>query len=228
MKRLVKSNEETKYAAVQIQNDVVIPYDSTTAPVGMIVPVAQGPTSNRREGNQISPTTMRTIFHFDFAAGFSSSVDVTIALYILTHKTFKSMAAVLADPNVSKVWDDGAGLAAVAWDPTFPLVSEMKRVDPTVLTLLKKKQFRLIRNVGTDNSDVTPGNAPNVKQGMAKFVYMHKKLPKFKYDGTAQNLPSNYAPYFYAICYRTDGTPMADRTLCPNMTVRSELYYKDS
>lgn len=226
MKRLVSQTEETKYAASQIVTNSIVPLSSLIAPIGMITPVFQGATSNRRIGDKLAPTKMTTKFHFFFDRAFTTTIDVTIALYVLTHKSFKSMAGVLADPNVGNVWDNGSGTAAVGWDTVNPLISEMLRVDPTVYTVLKKKQIRLIRNVGLDNLDATPGNAPNIKQSVASYTYRHKKLPKFKYDGGA-GLPSNYAPFFFAIAYRSDGSGPITNPELPNMSVRSELYFKD-
>jgi len=167
------------------------------------------------------------MFHFFFDKGFSTSVDVTIVLYILTNKQFKSMPGVLADPDRSDFLDPGAGGDAQPWDSNNPLLAADYRVDPSAVTVLKKKKFRLIRNVGLDNLDATAGNAPNIRQSVANFTYTHKKVPSLKYDGAAQ-LPNNYAPYFFAIVYRTDGFPLTDTTLSPNMAVRTELFYKDA
>lgn len=227
VKALVASQEETKYSASQIVTGAVVPIDFVANPIGMLVPIAQGATSNRRIGDRITPTRMTTKFHFYFEPAFNTTVDVTVCLYILTNKTFKSTASVISDPRRQLILDYGNGVGGAAWDPANPIISEMCRMDPESVTVLKKKQFRLIRNVGTDDLDVTPGNAPNLKQSVARYTYTHKRLPKLKYDGGATDA-NNYAPYFYVVAYRTDGAGPLPNTLQPNFHARSELYFKDA
>lgn len=226
VKFLLGKSEETKYAASQIATNTIIPIDTLTAPIGLVQSIFQGVPSNRRVGDSITPVKMRSQFHFFFDPAFTTTADVTVLVYILTSKKSKSIAQVLADPNISRILDNGSGTGSVAFDSANPLISEMLRVSPEDFTVLRKKKLRLIRNQGSGNLDNTSAVAPNGRSDSVSFTYNHTRLPKFKYDATVST-PTNYAPFVYVVAYPTNGTVMTG-PLQPNMHIRSELFFKDA
>lgn len=232
MKRLVASTEETKFAAFQTNLNQIVP-NTSVGSIGLAqqiwVPTSQGVRSNNRIGERITPKSLRTQFRFFYDSAFTTTADVMIDLYIMTSKKCKSQQSVLADPDIiaGNFLDQGIGAAATFWDVVNPYTSASQRVDPSTLTLLKKKTFRLIRNVGAENLDATAGNAPNMTKSYASYSYSFKKIPKLIYDGNT-TYPSNFAPFYLAVAYKSDGSSTLTNANSPNMSVYSTMTFKDS
>jgi len=199
--------------------------------------VAKGDEQHQRQGDQITPTSLKLTWDFSFTPTNIlllpdvSSRDITVVL-LMAHsksgKVYRSAGASQtgAAPDASTGYLKGDQGANTYFDgnqlrSTF---SWNKAAWTPILT----KKFRLHKPAGVANA--TQATSYNYGQSQIvrrQFTHTIKKLPKLKYDSTQNGVPQNYAPYWAVGYYYNDGSKPDTSGGILQVSCRTYMSWKD-
>jgi len=233
---VIKTRAETKYVAAQWDTTTIGTQLLTTAGADlypMIPTVGQGTDTYQRIGDAIKPTLLRTKFVVYYTPPPSnSSYDVYVRFLCVSSKSNKSFAQSAAFPG-GDLLDSGNGTTSdvpnqVGGTSDNLEVMSLKPVNKRAWNVHHDKIVRLVKNCGAPNAGVTAGDAPNLPGlSQQRFIFSTPHKAALRYEGTSAQWPTNFAPYWCAFAWTSDGTNYPGSALV-SVATRSELYYTDS
>jgi len=232
---MVKSKAEVKYIANQ-WDDVLIGAQCDTAAGSQLYPmmpvVAQGTDTDQRIGDSIKASTIRTKFVVYYTAPPSnSSYDVYIRVLCVTSKVIKSQAEVASIPG-GNLLDRGNGTQTDVPNNTNTIANleeySLMPVNRKSWTVLHDKVIRLVKNTGSPSGATSTGEAPNLG-GLSqhRFTFSTPHKGALKYEGASALFATNFAPFWCAYAWTSDGSAFPGSAL-PTFATRSEIYYTDT
>lgn len=230
IKKVIKSQSETKYAAENITAaPIVVPAAQTTpANLARMLPrIGQGIQDNQRVGDVIQPTRACTYWTFYLNRALIDLYDVTLNLVVVYVKGATTDVAVAALPggDFLKV-GDGTNTDPVAAFTPVQMLTQVNHyhVNNDQYTLKKWFKRRICKGAGDVNGLSAGGNSPPTGgQGAISLQYKWKP-PHLKYSDAAQNLPRNHYPVYMVWATANDGSVLNGLL---SFNCRTELFYKD-
>ena len=238
--KTLNSKLETKYVVAGGLNNVTF-NGAISGPneyYSIIPPIERGVGSWQMVGNAITPMEVRTDFHIGLT-DVTRTESFVCVLFILESKRVKdyplltalgpSATFINATPNILK---SGSSTQAQAWDGTPASLG--LPVNNSEFTLLKKFVFKMDKNSGAQNGDVSQWVSPNVggSSNYKHIVYKYKGYPKqLKYapDGSSgAQYPNNDAPFWCIGYFKTDGTVADVAFQNINVTTVTSMTFKDA
>jgi len=107
-------------------------------------------------------------------------------------------------------------------------IFSLKPVNKRAWNVHHDKVIRLVKNCGFANAGTTAGDAPNLPGlSQQRFTFTTPHKAALRYESGAAQWPTNFAPYWCAFAWTSDGTNYPGSAL-PTVSTRSEMYYTDS
>lgn len=240
IKRVVASKEELKYVAYQNEDKTV--YTSVSSVAGanlyqMFPPVLQGTTASDRIGNAITPKSIRTHFAMWLPSGITNSVNCYVRLLCLSSREVKSYSGT-SSLEGDNLFLDGAGgsqdIPSVGGSTDLSVnltKNQFLPVNRKSWIVHHDKIYHLTKNVGTQNNqgrDATNGTDPNTPAATYHRITVstpHKG--QIKYDYPADDVANNFAPYWCAYVWSSDGVATFDFSGRVTIASRSEMYFTE-
>lgn len=234
---IIRSNEETKYVAENLLDNVnfnsgigstnpLVPNEWYRC-IPLVVPYTTGgqQSSFIRQGKVVQPVACKVHVRIGFDYRDSHQRDLTVVLYMISSKTERTyFSGSPSQPFESRILDNGDG-TNVRFAGTY--LDSTKPIDKDGIRLITKRTFRLHKGQGTTpTSAISTGQGPIVTKNLTFKVPMPKKL---QYEETLQT-PAHYAPVFGIGYYYNDNTtPDLDLTAgCIQVWARTEMWFKDA
>jgi len=230
IKKVVAPAEEVKYVAEQWDTVTISPSLNTSGGTDlhyMIPEVAQGAAASERIGNTLNPKGVRTHFQFYFANDTLMTANVFIRLLCVSSREIKDYAnaAALIGGNLF-LNGDGAGQDINGASYNDNLVkNQFLPINRKSWIVHHDKTIHLAKGYGFINNDTTSlrvstGSVPVSHR--CTLTTPHKGA--FKYDNTADTAPNNFAPFWCAYIWTSDG---GNTTAVVKCDTRSDLYFTE-
>lgn len=254
IKKIVRSQEETKYWATQLMlNQTIDPAIHTPADPGNATPTGgdmyplvpwmpEGDGESERVGRSITPTKCK----FDVFATFNQQGDppavglanvIYLVIYVLKSKVQRQWTP--TSTQYLQLLDAGDGTSTMFGAPDgsggyntdahfleFP-------IEKSQFTLLKKKVIKLVKNDGFTNTGsgatTTYATSPNTSATCYRGSVSYK-LPKLLWDTTDSHsvYPTNNGTFVaFGYCRGDNLTTLASPQMV-SLSVRNHVWYKDA
>lgn len=181
-----------------------------------------------RQGNQVTPITIRTDFYICLAP-YTRTQNLVVNLWLLENRSLKNFDQLIQTSN-SNVRFLKSGASSITQQYNGNLNESNLPIYNEQFKLLKHYQFQLTSNVGLSEGDTTAGNAPNIGKSESykhiKFIYDSPKV--LKYNTPGDTYPSNCAPFWCIGYAKVDGSSPDFVNQNIVVTTNCSMTYKDA